>query len=266
MFKTLEYKVRDGVAELRLNRPERRNAINHRMHVELPRAWAAINRDPDVIAVIVTGAGGEAFCTGADLGDLPRLGKGADAGLAAIAWTSMHNRVWKPVICAVNGQVVGGGLHFVADADIVLASDNATFCDSHVSAGLVAGLEPVCLSRKIPLEAVLRMALIGRAERMTAQRALQLGLVGEVVPQAQLMNRARQIAAAIAANSPSAMARTKRAIWRSLEMPLHDALDAAWHDIEDHNRGPDFKEGIDAFLERREPRWASYDPGAFDAD
>ena len=262
VFETLDYSVRDGVAELRLQRPERRNAVNHRMHVELPQAWSAIRCDPQVVVAIVTGAGSKAFCTGADLADLPRVEE--SDGHGAMAWTGLRNDVWKPVICAINGQVVGGGLHFVADADIVIASDEATFCDSHVSSGLVAGLEPVALARKIPLEAVLRLALIGRGYTMSAARACELGLVGEVVPASQLMERARELAALIAANSPSAMARTKRAIWRSLELPLSQSLDAAWDDIATHNRGPDFQEGIDAFLERRPPEWAAYDPEARD--
>ena len=93
------------------------------------------------------------------------------ATLESIKWTSMQNNIWKPVICAVNGIVCGGGLHFVADSDIVIASENATFFDTHVKVGLVAGLEPVGLSRKIPLESVLRMSLIGGGERLNAEDA-----------------------------------------------------------------------------------------------
>lgn len=105
--------------------------------------------------------------------------------------TAIQNRCWKPVITAVNGMVVGGGLHFIADSDLIVASETATFFDTHVKVELIAGLEPVGIARRIPLEAVLRMALLGGSERMSAQQALSIGLVGEVVPQAQLLPRAR---------------------------------------------------------------------------
>ena len=106
------------------------------------------------------------------------------------------------MITAVNGMVVGGGLHFVADSDLVLAAEHVTFLDTHVKVGLVAGLEPVGLARRIPLEAVMRLALLGGSERMSAQEALRLGLVGEVLPAAQLLPRARELAAKIAQHSP----------------------------------------------------------------
>ncbi len=262
MFETLTYAVEDGIATLCLNRPDRHNSINQQMHLELPRAWAEFNRDPQAVVAIVTGSGAKAFCTGADVADLPRLDRDNAPSHDAIRWTGLQNRIWKPVICAINGLTVGGGLHFIADADIVLASETASFCDTHVSVGLVAGLEPVSLARRMPLEAVLRLALLGRGERMSAERALALGMVGEIVAPDALMRRARELAAAIASNSPSAMARTKRAIWKSLELPLHAALDGAWQEILTHNEGPDFAEGVSAFLEQRAPQWQPFDPQA----
>lgn len=254
IFETIDYGVENGIALLRLNRPERSNAIDQRMHLELPQAWACFRTDPSAIVAIVTGSGDKAFCTGADIGNLPVLDETQTVG-QAIGWTSLQNRVWKPVICAVNGLTMGGGLHFVADSDIVLASHNAQFCDSHVSAGLVSGLEPISLSRRIPLEAVLRLALVGRDERMTAEQALRIGMVGEVVAPEELLPRAYAIARSVAKNAPSAMARTKKAIWRSLDLPLHQALEQAWQDIVRHNREADFAEGCAAFLEKRAPVW-----------
>lgn len=264
MFETLTYAVEDGIATICLDRPDRHNAINQQMHLELPQVWEAFNRDPEAVVAIVTGAGPKAFCTGADVAALPQLDRGNAPTHEAIRWTGLQNRIWKPVICAVNGLTVGGGLHFIADADIVLASEAARFCDTHVSVGLVAGLEPVSLARRMPLEAVLRLALLGRDEKMSAERALALGMVGEVVAADRLMTRARDLAASIAKNSPSAMARTKRAIWKSLELPLHGALAGAWQEILTHNEGLDFAEGVAAFLEQRTPQWQPFDPEALD--
>ncbi|WP_417593211.1 enoyl-CoA hydratase/isomerase family protein [Parasphingorhabdus sp.] len=266
MFDTLAYAVEDGIATICLDRPDRHNAINQQMHLELPQAWEAFNRDPEAVVAIITGSGQKAFCTGADVADLPQLDRDNAPSHNAIRWTGLQNRTWKPVICAINGLTVGGGLHFIADSDIVLASETASFCDTHVSVGLVAGLEPISLARRMPLEAVLRLALLGRGERMPVERALALGMVGEIVAPDQLIPRAREMAGAIAKNSPSAMARTKKAIWQSLELPLQAALERAWQEILIHNEGPDLAEGVAAFLEQRAPQWQPFDSELFDDD
>jgi enoyl-CoA hydratase/carnithine racemase len=172
--------------------------------------------------------------------------------------TAIHNRCWKPVITAVNGMACGGGLHFVADSDLVLAAEHATFFDTHVKVGLVAGLEPVGLARRIPLEAVLRMAFLGGSERMDAAEARRLGLVGEVLPASELLPRARELAAKIARHSPTALARTKQCIWESLDTGLDQALDDTWKAINEHSKCPDLSEGAKAFVEKRPPRWVPY--------
>lgn len=260
-FETLRYEKQDGVVVLTLHRPERHNAINGAMSRELPLAWDAIKRDPEVVVVIVTGAGERAFCTGFDVDDVAAgtasVGEERDRGsLAGVRFTAVQNRCWKPVITAVGGMCAAGGLHFVADSDINLCSEDATFFDPHVKVGLVAGLEPVGLARRIPLEEVLRMALVGGRERMDAARALRVGLVSEVVPRAELLPRARALAGLLARNSPAAMAASKRAIWASLERGLHDGLSHAWSILRQHGASPDFREGPRAFAERRAPDWA----------
>jgi enoyl-CoA hydratase/carnithine racemase len=264
-FETLLYEIDGGVATITLNRPDRHNAFTVVMGRELKQVWAEVKRDPAVVCAIVTGAGDKAFCTGMDVADV------ADGSASETArmereggrpfyffLTALQNQCWKPVITAVNGMVVGGGLHFIADSDLILAAEHATFFDTHVKVGLVAGLEPVGLARRIPLEAVLRMALLGGAERMTAQQALALGLVGEVLPRERLLPRARELAAKIAEHSPTALARSKQAIWASLDTGLQDALDRAEQIIEAHGGHPDLPEGSRAFVEKRKPRWAPY--------
>lgn len=263
MFESLGYEVSDGVALITLNREHRHNAIDTAMGRELPQVWSAFNADPNAVVAIVTGAGSKAFCSGADIGDVPELDLSSSAAAAAsMKWTSQHNDVWKPVICAVNGLVNGAGLHFLADSDIVLAADTATFFDSHVNVGLASALEPVGLARRMPLEAVLRMALVGSKERMSAARALQCGLVGEVVPADELLDRAFAIARLMQGNSPAAMARTKRAIWAAKQHSLDDALQYAWDLIIENNQGADYEEGMRAFSEKRPPQWQPYSPDA----
>ncbi|MCX2982555.1 enoyl-CoA hydratase/isomerase family protein [Halieaceae bacterium IMCC14734] len=258
-YETLTYAVTDGVALITLNRPQARNAVNSVMSRELPLLWRQFENDAQARVAILTGAGDKALSTGADLSDLPQTdGDGMEGSLQSIRWTSLQNQVWKPVICAVNGMAVGGGLHFVADSDIVIAADNATFFDTHVKVGLVAGLEPVSLARKMPLESVLRMVLMGGSERLSASAAHQLGLVGEVVPAEQLLPRARELADLIKQHSPAAMARSKRAIWEGADRGLQDGLEHAWDIIMQHNSHPDIAEGGQAFVEQRPPQWRDY--------
>ena len=263
-FETLLYDVRDRVATITLNRPERHNAFNVTMGRELREAWSRVKQDPEVVCAIVTGAGERAFCTGMDVADVAdgsaRQEDGGEDRQSAFysQLTAVQNHCWKPVITAVNGMVCGGGLHFIADSDLIVAADHATFFDTHVKVGLVAGLEPVGLARRLPLEAVLRMALLGGSERMNAQRAHDLGLVGDVLPGDKVMARARELAAKIAEHSPTALARSKRAIWESLDTGLEQALDRTWDVIQEHNRHPDLQEGSRAFVERRPPKWAPY--------
>jgi enoyl-CoA hydratase/carnithine racemase len=263
MSGTVHFEKAEGIATLTLDNPKARNAFDYEMTQQLRRLWGEIARDPDVVCAIVTGAGEKAFCTGWDITSTAQgasqhyaKAKRRDAPYQQI--TALQNRCWKPVITAVNGMCVGGGLHFVADGDIVIAAEHATFFDTHCEVGLVAALEPASLARKIPLDAVLRMALLGSAERMSATRAKEIGLVGEVVPAATLMTRARELAAVVARCSPTALARTKRAIWTSLEHGLEAGLDAAHDVLEEHADHPDMVEGTKAFLEKRKPRWAPY--------
>lgn len=255
---------RDGpVGWLVFDRPEHANAMDAVMFDELERAWAELDNDDDVRVIVNTG-NGSAFQTGLDVVALARdkdslkehSRRTRDAELRFTAW---HLQIWKPVIAAINGVCAGGGLHFVADADIRIAADTATFVDPHVSIGQVVAFEGIALARQSPMESILRMALVGRHERLGAERARQLGIVGEVVPVDDLRDRAQQLGELIAQNSPTAMALSKQALWGAFEHGLSDAcrigggrLVAMW----DH---PDQHEGPLAFAERRPAHWRPLD-------
>lgn len=255
------------VGWLVFDRPEVGNALDATMFDELEQAWIELAEDPDVRVIVNTGSGGT-FQTGLDVVQLARdtealkrhSRRTRDAELRFTAW---HLQVWKPVIAAVNGTCAGGGLHFVADADIVIAAAGATFVDPHVSIGQVVAFEGVALAQKSPMEGVLRMALMGRHERLTAARAYQLGLVSEVVdPPERLRERAQEIAELIGRNSPSAMAATKRALWGALEQGLTDACRAGARQLVGMWGHPDQNEGPLAFAHKREPQWQPLDPSA----
>jgi len=155
-------------------------------------------------------------------------------------------------------MVAGAGLHFVVDADIIVAAEHAVFLDTHVNVGMVGAIENIGLAKRLPLGSALRMTLCGKKFRMSAQRAHQLGLVDEVVPADKLLETADDIAHQIAANSPAAVQLSMQAIWGSLEMPYTQAMEYGWALLRMHWDHPDFKEGPRAFAEKRDPVW--YEP------
>jgi len=263
----LRYERRDdGIAIIRLDRPERGNALLPAMQPVMRAIWSEVRDDPALRVAIVSAAGERHFCTGFDVGEADADDAGdvfANRPLAdAVHWSPHQNRVWKPVICAVNGLCGGGGLHFVVDSDIVIASRNATFMDSHVNVGMVGALENVGLARRLPLGSALRMTLMGRHYRMPAERAHQLGLVDELVESpADLLPAALAMAEQMLENSPQAMALSKQAVWNSLEQGYGAALEQAWTLLRLHWSHPDFSEGPRAFAEKRKPVW-NPDPDA----
>ncbi len=261
----VHYEVADHIGTITLDNPKARNAFDYEMTQALRRLWGEIQRDENVRCVIVTGAGEKAFCTGWDIsstaaGDSQKFAKVARKDAPYSQITAIQNECWTPVITAVNGQCVGGGLHFVADSDLVIASEGATFFDTHVQNGLAATLEPAGLARRIPLDAVFRLTYLGSAERMSAAEAHRIGLVGEVVANDQLLARARELATIICGYSPTALARSKKAIWESLDHGLEPGLDAAYRQLELHADHPDQVEGPTAFFEKRAANWAPF-PG-----
>jgi enoyl-CoA hydratase/carnithine racemase len=164
--------------------------------------------------------------------------------------------VWKPVVCAVNGLVNGGGLHFVTDCDIVIASETAMFMDSHVNVGQVGALENIGVARRSTLGAALLMTLVGRSYRMSAARAYQLGLVDLLEPTAEAaVLKAKELASIMLENSPQAMALSKRAIWATTEMSSEKAIDYGWELVKSHWSHPDYEEGPKAFIEKRKAQW-----------
>jgi enoyl-CoA hydratase/carnithine racemase len=263
----LRYERRDdGIAILTLDRPGRGNALLPAMQRVVRAIWSEVRDDPSLRVAIVTAAGERHFCTGFDVGEAEADDAGdvfANRPLTdAVHWSPYQNRVWKPVICAVNGLCVGGGLHFVVDADIVIASANAAFMDSHVNVGMVGALENVGLAKRLPLGSALRMTLLGRHYRMPAERAHQLGLVDELVESpADLLPAALAMAEQMLENSPQAMALSKQAVWNSLEQGYGAALEQAWALLRLHWAHPDFAEGPRAFAEKRKPVW-NPDPDA----
>jgi enoyl-CoA hydratase/carnithine racemase len=215
---------RDGaLGWLTFNRPHAGNAMDAAMMSALPDAWRELDADNAIRVIILTGAG-RAFQTGLDmvqlsrdpaaLREMSRRTKRGDLRL-----TGWHCGVSKPIVTAVNGVCAGGGMHFVVDSDVVIASPNATFLDPHVSVGQASVFEAVGMARRAAFGPVARMVMTGVHERVDARRAYQLGWVSEVVdPAERLADVAADIALRITrSNDAATLAAIKRDLWASLE-------------------------------------------------
>ena len=262
-FDAIKYEVDAHKATITLNRADALNALSPDMITELRAAYHEAEGDDNVWLLIVTGTG-RAFCTGADVKAIPGDGKVInerpylstyEQWEAPQEGTPPFRTMAKPVLAAINGVCCGAGLDWVTTADIVIASEKATFFDPHVSIGLVAGREVVRLARVLPRSVALRMALMGKHERMSAQRALELGLISEVVEHDCLLERAHGIADIVNSNAPLAVRGTRLAILKGLDLPLHEAEILAESFRERNLHTEDSLEGPKAFVEKRTPNW-----------
>ncbi len=268
-FETILYEEREGVAYVTLNRPEVHNAFNEAMQRELRHLWRALRENDDVRCVLLTGAGEKAFCTGIDRAEaidawLADPDARPSTGIVSTPFmyddpganiNPKQNDLWKPIVAAVNGMACGGALYMLGEADIIVAAEHATFFDPHVSFGMVAGFESVHLLQKLPLGETLRVALLGSNERLSAARACQMGLVSEVVPAEELMERATWVAQCIADAPVLAVQGTVRAVWMAHELGRRMALSQVSSLVELGTEYGNIDEGQQAFRNvRREWR------------
>jgi enoyl-CoA hydratase/carnithine racemase len=229
-----------------MNRPEVHNAFNFKMQEELKDVWQSLRSNDDVRCAVLTGAGDKAFCVGidrmevmggwsdeSDIASTPSTGTGARS--SATPWHfddpgdnigPKSNDLWKPVIAAVNGMACGGAFYMLGEVEFIIAAEHATFFDPHVSYGMTACFESIHMLQKMPFGEIMRIGLLGASERMTAQRAHQIGLVSEVVPGDGLHEAAAWAAGEIAKSPAIAIQGTVRAIWMARELSRLQALDA----------------------------------------
>ncbi|MGH8984050.1 MAG: enoyl-CoA hydratase/isomerase family protein [Acidimicrobiia bacterium] len=237
-FETLGYEERDGVAWVTLNRPDRLNAFNSLMQRELRDLWRGLRRHDDVRCVVLTGAGEKAFCTGIDrleqMGgdvdattDLEAVGSGSTPFMFDDPGDNIGPKscdLWKPVIAAVNGMACGGAFYMLGEVEFIIAADHATFFDPHVTYGMTAAFEPIHMAGVMPFGDIMRLSLLGNHERLSAQRAREIGLVSEVVPKEQLREAAAWAANAIASQPALAIQGTVRALWAARELGQRQAV------------------------------------------
>ncbi|MFF7448386.1 MULTISPECIES: enoyl-CoA hydratase-related protein [unclassified Streptomyces] len=219
-----------GVAVVTLDRPHRLNAIDLALRDELVACWGALRFDDTVRAIVLTGAGERAFCTGLDRdAEVPQPGSPYMTDDPLLRVGPKANDLWKPVIAAVRGMACGGAFYLLGEADFVVADTTAAFFDPHTSYGMVSAYESVLLAQRMPYGEVARMMLMGTAERVSAERALAVGLVSELTEPGAALEAAVECAAVIAGYPAEGVQGTVRALWAAKEAALAAGFAQAPH-------------------------------------
>lgn len=258
--------TRNAVAIVTMDRPQALNALDVESQRDLRAALVAARDDDAVRAILLTGAGERAFCAGADLKRTPPGGDpyirawiaGDDQAVERGAYVRFLNleplRLWKPLVAAINGHCLGGGLELALQCDLRVASETASFALPEVKVGSLAGVCGPLLLRAVPAAHAMKLLLTGA--RIDAAEALRIGLVSDVWPAAELLPRALALAEAIAANAPLSVAATKRLLRETETLPraaLADLTEMAFGLVKETE---DRAEGRRAFAEKRPPRFA----------
>lgn len=249
--------VEGPVAVVTLNRPKVLNALRVALLAELSSALDRLQADPNVRAIILTGAGEKAFAAGADIGELNALdsaSSGANQARMGQALTRKIERLSKPVIMAINGYALGGGCEIAMAGDIRIASETAKFGQPEVNLGLIPGYGGSQRATRLTGKGM-AMLLCLTGETIDAREALRIGLVERVVPADRLLDEAKAIASAIASKAPLAIAACKRAIDNGAHLSIDDALELEALEFGALVDTEDIKEGTGAFLEKRKPVW-----------
>ena len=258
-FETLIYEVEDGVAHITLNREKAANALNLQMAKDLMYAATAVEEDSQIRAVVL-GARGKMFCAGGDLGSFREAGDKMPSLLKEIttflhAAISQFARMKAPVIAAVNGTAAGAGFSLICSTDFAIAAESAKFSMAYTQAGLTPdGSSTYFMPRLIGTRRSLELMLTNR--RLSAQEALEWGLLNQVVADDELQSAATGLARQLAQGATSAFGATKQLVGASFEQSLETQMEAESRAITKAARGPEAAEGIGAFFEKRKPEFS----------
>lgn len=257
VYQTITLNRHDVYAVVTINRPRQLNALNADVRGEIGRALDDLEDDTSIRAVIITGSGDRAFSAGADIAELEALESAEDGtrhSRAAHELLFRIERYPKPVIMAVNGYALGGGMELAMGGDIILASDNARFGQPEVNLGIIPGFGGTQrLPRLVGRTKALELILTG--EQITAQEALRIGLVNHVTAREELLPTAERMAHTIAQKAPLAVTAAKRALYEGLELSSHEGNLLETQYFGESVGTSDRKEGTSAFLEKRKPNW-----------
>ncbi|MGW1211043.1 enoyl-CoA hydratase/isomerase family protein [Streptomyces sp. NPDC002499] len=219
-----------GVAVVTLDRPERLNAIDLTMRDELQQVWRELRFDDSVRAVVLTGSGERAFCTGLDRdADVPQPNSPYMADDPLLRVGPKANDLWKPVVAAVRGMACGGAFYLLGESEFLVAEPSASFFDPHTTYGMVSAYESVLMAQRMPYGEVARMMLMGTAERIGARRAYDIGLVSELTEPGGALAAATACAAVLAGYPPEGVQGTVRALWAARESAVTAGFAQAPH-------------------------------------
>jgi len=223
-LETLTYDEGDGIAVVTLNRPDVHNAFNETMQRELQQLWRSLRSNDAVRAIVLTGAGERAFCTGIDRSEVPS--EEGEYTFDPYTYEDPGHTIgprsqglWKPVIAAVNGMACGGAFYLLGESDIIIAAEHATFFDPHVTYGMPAVFEPTLMLSRMPFGEAMRMTLMGNHERISAARAEAIGMITQVVAAGELLEVASDVALTIASQPASAVQASLRTLWAARDLP-----------------------------------------------
>ena len=254
----VKFETTERIAILTISRPLAMNSLDLETLASLNEAWIDFRDNPDLWVAIITGAGGKAFCAGEDIRSLAKYHRtktsierkamaDREPGMGGI---TRNLEIWKPIIAAINGYCLAGGLELALACDIRIASETATFGLTEVSRGIIPGAGGTQrLARLIPLGKSLEMILTG--ESIDAQEAYRIGLVNKVVPPDELLPEAVKLAERICLNAPLAVQAAKEAVYRGLDLPLSEGLRLEQFLAEPICQSEDAAEGPKAFFEKR---------------
>ncbi|MFC9385092.1 enoyl-CoA hydratase/isomerase family protein [Streptomyces venezuelae] len=229
-----------GVAVVTLDRAAKHNAITLDMARRLSDVWREFRYADEVRAIVVTGAGGRAFCTGIDRSaEVPQPSSPYTIDDPLLTIGPKANDLWKPVVAAVEGMACGGAFYLLGEAEFLVAGEDASFFDPHTTYGMVSAFETIHMAQRMPYGEIARMALMGSAERLSARRAYDTGLVSELTPPGGALAAAVRAAAVIASHPTEAVQGTVRALWSAREAARAQALAHAPHLVALGNLPPD---------------------------
>ena len=249
---SINYEVKNRIAFITINRPDALNALTVTAARELGEAWLKFKDDDSALVGIITGSGDRAFCVGYEV--TPEALTISSAQLSTVTVPTTHS-LWKPTIAAIKGYCLAGGWWIAQECDIRIASDDAEFGITQVNWGLMPAFT-ASLSKYLPPGLALELLLVG--ERIKASRAYEIGFVNKLVSRSQVMATAVELAERIKRNAPVAVRKSKELFYKGITMDDQTAADLTWKLFAENDETADSREGIEAYLQRRKPKYQGF--------
>ncbi len=246
---SIRYELKDRIAFITINRPEKMNTLDPQSAKELAKAWQRYRDDRSALVAIITGAGEKAFSVGYEVSPEALT---LSAAMESIDTVPTAHNIWKPTIAAIKGYCLAGGWWIAQECDLRVAADDAEFGITQVKWGLMPAFT-ASLSRYLTPGHALELLLIG--DRINAQRAYEMGFVNFIIPKDKVMSKAIELAEKICANAPTAIRKAKELFYKGRALEDQQATELTWRLFAENESTEDCQEGVRAFLEKRKPNY-----------